>query len=531
MTVLNFPSTNGQPTNGSFTHEQNGIIYSWDGDKWSASAESASNFYLSKVNDDTADGTITFKERQQLQGGFLSNSMCGIKVDNPTSALDVGGTVKATKFVGPLDGNASSADTATQSDGLKVSSTGFTGGNNRPIACFGSGINPSPDSYSDFKYAGNNPPTVNGSGELTANAGFKGDLTGNVTGDVTGNLTGIASRVAVNTTGNARPILLGNGNNNTDTDKNVQIPSSPNYPRVNGSTGQLQAPGGVSGDVIGNVTGDVTGNVSGNATSANSVTQNSAGNNQERNLLLKNTEGTVNEQSAVRFCALGPTVQTNTGRLSAPAILTDVFTCEGDITCRGDYHQANDTVIDFGADGTAMGQIRDTAPFTMDKGGHRIWEATSSGEFASQAIKNHPSSSSANIRINTSNGVISTISSTRATKTNIQEITEAEAYNVLNNIQPVSYKPLVNIDEGVNAYALPHDEYYGFIAEDVFEVDSRLADLDADGNPISVNYDRMAAPLLTVCKKQQQLIEELTARVEALEADHTTLMNNDGGSY
>lgn len=34
MTVLNFPSTAGKPTDGSFLYIANGVVYSWDGEKW-----------------------------------------------------------------------------------------------------------------------------------------------------------------------------------------------------------------------------------------------------------------------------------------------------------------------------------------------------------------------------------------------------------------------------------------------------------------------------------------------------------------
>ena len=36
MTVLNFPDTSGKPTDGSFIYVANGVIYTWDGDKWTS---------------------------------------------------------------------------------------------------------------------------------------------------------------------------------------------------------------------------------------------------------------------------------------------------------------------------------------------------------------------------------------------------------------------------------------------------------------------------------------------------------------
>ena len=34
--AINFPSTAGQPTNGSYTYTVAGITYSWDGSSWAA---------------------------------------------------------------------------------------------------------------------------------------------------------------------------------------------------------------------------------------------------------------------------------------------------------------------------------------------------------------------------------------------------------------------------------------------------------------------------------------------------------------
>ena len=40
--AINFPSTSGQPTNGSYTYTVAGISYSWDGTSWSAAGAGAS---------------------------------------------------------------------------------------------------------------------------------------------------------------------------------------------------------------------------------------------------------------------------------------------------------------------------------------------------------------------------------------------------------------------------------------------------------------------------------------------------------
>ena len=44
MAILNFPDTAGKPTDGSFTYEENDILYTWDGVKWTASLGSLDGF-------------------------------------------------------------------------------------------------------------------------------------------------------------------------------------------------------------------------------------------------------------------------------------------------------------------------------------------------------------------------------------------------------------------------------------------------------------------------------------------------------
>ena len=43
--AINFPSTSGQATDGSFTHTASGITWAWDGTTWKAQG-STSNYVL-----------------------------------------------------------------------------------------------------------------------------------------------------------------------------------------------------------------------------------------------------------------------------------------------------------------------------------------------------------------------------------------------------------------------------------------------------------------------------------------------------
>lgn len=125
-------------------------------------------------------------------------------------------------------------------------------------------------------------------------------------------------------------------------------------------------------------------------------------------------------------------------------------------------------------------------------------------------------------------------SSTRAIKTNIEDLDRSYAYNILNNLRPVWYRSIAPADN-------PEWGYYGAIAEEVAEVDPRLAiwgyaddqyefTTAEDGSsrrelrttaqlsPQGVQYDRLATILFTIVKDQQTAITDLEAKVRALES-------------
>ena len=94
------------------------------------------------------------------------------------------------------------------------------------------------------------------------------------------------------------------------------------------------------------------------------------------------------------------------------------------------------------------------------------------------------------------------------------------------NCRPVWYRSLCSSDN-------PDYGYWGFIAEEVAEVDPRLVHwktsepviqedgsiehVSCDPDPEGVAYDRFVPHLLNLIKRQQQAIETLEAKVAALE--------------
>ena len=94
MTVLSFPNPNSVQT-----YYENGINYSWDGQKWTASADSAQYVPLTG---EQMSGSVTVPERTITVSSFdLSTGpywTCGaIDVPNPTNAVSgMGGLIRMT---------------------------------------------------------------------------------------------------------------------------------------------------------------------------------------------------------------------------------------------------------------------------------------------------------------------------------------------------------------------------------------------------------------------------------------------------
>ena len=110
-------------------------------------------------------------------------------------------------------------------------------------------------------------------------------------------------------------------------------------------------------------------------------------------------------------------------------------------------------------------------------------------------------------------------------KTDVETLEDSYA-DALLECRPVWYRSLCTNDN-------PEHGWWGFIAEEVAEIDPRLVNWktievthDADANaietpctpePEGVMYDRFVPHLLNLVKRQKAAIEALEARVTALE--------------
>ena len=133
--------------------------------------------------------------------------------------------------------------------------------------------------------------------------------------------------------------------------------------------------------------------------------------------------------------------------------------------------------------------------------------------------------SAANVNVQ-SNGGLQRSTSSAKYKTNIETLQNSYA-DALLNCRPVWYRSTCPGDN-------PRHGWWGFIAEEVAEIDPRLVlwkttepvvqedgslnHVDCDPEPEGVAYDRFVPHLLNLIKRQQQAIETLEAKVAVLEA-------------
>jgi hypothetical protein len=232
-------------------------------------------------------------------------------------------------------------------------------------------------------------------GAITAQGGFVGNLTGDV--------DGIAAQVAVNSKGfdgaSTRTIAcFGNTLDPTNISSTEIKYSTLNPPYVQGSDGGIVAAGGFYG------------NLTGNAATASKVNQNSANNNKERLILLKNTDtNTDNEVGNVRFSALGPSVQTDTGKLTvsggvnAAGDADNYFKGILQVSSAGPGHDTNNSSIQLGNAGLL--QVKRGQPTGSGNPCLKLTRsnASSTGDWRAIEMYNHDGSAFSFITIDGSN--------------------------------------------------------------------------------------------------------------------------------
>jgi hypothetical protein len=123
---------------------------------------------------------------------------------------------------------------------------------------------------------------------------------------------------------------------------------------------------------------------------------------------------------------------------------------------------------------------------------------------------NNTTASAANMVIGSTSGLLQRSTSSIKYKTEVEKAESSFSETLVYQSEPVWYRSLCEND--------PEEwSYWGFIAEEVAQLDPRMVHWGDDG-PESVQYDRYVVHLVKVAQMQKALIESLEARITALEA-------------
>jgi len=160
-------------------------------------------------------------------------------------------------------------------------------------------------------------------------------------------------------------------------------------------------------------------------------------------------------------------------------------------------------------------------PFTGPTGGNlSIWStitgknglklSATNGRITSTDILNYEFSGGAVVKI-AGGGRLGVEASSIRFKQNVEDADYESCENIVLNSRAVYYQPKFD-DEN------PYATYFGFIAEEVAEVDEKLVIWDysdpEDVKPLSVSYSRYVVPLVKVVQEQHQKIKNLEEELE-----------------
>ena len=142
------------------------------------------------------------------------------------------------------------------------------------------------------------------------------------------------------------------------------------------------------------------------------------------------------------------------------------------------------------------------------------YSVCTSGRVQANAVYNATTASAANVVI-ASNGLFIRSTSSARFKTDIETLENSYADKLL-ECRPVWYRSIATDDT-----AHPEWGYYGFIAEEVADVDPRLVHFgqqeDGTLQPEGVQYTQMIAHLVNIVKRQKQQLVDFEARLSTLE--------------
>ena len=234
------------------------------------------------------------------------------------------------------------------------------------------------------------------------------------------------------------------------------------------------------------------------------------------------------------------------GRSNGSSVGSNTIVSNGDSVGFIDFQAADGTNFEIAA---RIEAAIDSTPGNNDMPGRLVLYTTadaqsnptermridSNGRLFVPGVWNFSTSGGTTVVVTSDNQIRKAASSIRY-KTDVEDLEDAYADQIL-NIRPVWYRSLCDGDD-------PNHGYWGFIAEEVAEIDPRLTtwkfhDISYDENgsrvvtkldtpePEGVAYDRFVPHLLNLIKRQKEQLETQAATIAALDARLTAL---EGGT-
>ena len=233
-------------------------------------------------------------------------------------------------------------------------------------------------------------------------------------------------------------------------------------------------------------------------------TSSTTGNQSGAQLVIKGGTGSTNTAATINLTTniLAPTAGQDLGNLDFVNTAGDLgvkIQAEADGTWTSGSSHPGRLVFSTTADGASSPTTR----MTIKNDGNVIIPAVYSSTTATAA----------NVNVNTDGYLIRSVSSIKY-KTNVETLQDSYADSIL-NCRPVWYQSTSDYDN-------KEWGYWGFIAEEVAEIDPRLClfakNEDGGLEPEGVQYDRFVPHLLNLIKRQKEQIEAMEARLSALES-------------
>lgn len=186
-------------------------------------------------------------------------------------------------------------------------------------------------------------------------------------------------------------------------------------------------------------------------------------------------------------------------------------TADGDIG--GIIYSHVDNSLNFRTDATNIAEFNSTGQLLLGgvtPGTVASYSICTIGRLQSQGSYDSTTATAANAVLSTTGLFVRSTSSIKY-KTDVEDAELSYSESLVFNSRPVWYRSLSESDPSEYGY-------WGFIAEEVAEIDPRMVHWGNDG-PEGVQYDRYVVHLVSVIQKQQQRLDALEARLAALEAN------------